>query len=253
MFALCRLLIVLAASTALASDGDDGRITGRIFDYSIQDQGAVGAPLPGAIVRLTPVDGGPTLARTRAGRDGYFVLDGVKPGTYAVRMWLQGWREKAVRVDVRQRDPVDVGTVRLDVAFDEPGVMVDCPDPTCGILSSGHVDLRRECTIDLDAGTSACGPETGARKKAGLVLISGEGASLWLRPVNGALMTVPKPGQSDCNGATYANRAIRIDGLGPGNDFCVITGKRRLSHVFFADYVEPDSVQIKLWYGNRRR
>jgi len=85
---------------------------GRVFDQSGEDNS--GAPLPGAVVLLTPDDGRPTLQRVLADARGQFVLDNVKPGIYAVRMWAPCLREKAAHgIVVTSRDTVDEGTVRL--------------------------------------------------------------------------------------------------------------------------------------------
>ena len=246
MFTRCGLLTLICIASC-AGQGDDERIVGHVKDRS-------GGGLT-AFVRLTPDDGGPTLVRSRADRHGDFTLEHIKPGVYAVRMWLQGFREKAVHgVVVPLAGSVKLGSILLEISScDGPGTNCDCAGSKAqcadSVVRGTYLVVKQGCGADLDAGKATCGNDT----KTDFLTSSGEGNALYLRPTNGTLITPLNSTNANCCDAAYADKPLRIDGLGPGNDFCVLTTKQRSSHVFTADDVEPDSVEIKLWFVNRPR
>ena len=122
------------------------------------------------------------------------------------------------------------------------GSKAECAE---SIVKRGYLVVKRGCGADLDAGKATCGNNS----NADFVISTGEGTSLYLRPLDGTQIT-----PLNSSDGLYADEGIRMDGLGPGNDFWIRTaGGRVYSHVFTTDEVEPDSTEIKLWYVNRPR
>jgi len=242
MFTRCGLLTLICIASCAGQEGE-GRIVGRVFDQSGEDNS--GAPLPGAVVLLTPDDGRPTLQRVLADARGQFVLDNVKPGIYAVRMWAPCLREKAAHgIVVTSRDTVDEGTVRLEFA-------AGCS------LKHMFVDARRivelGCGLDLDPGRSRCDRNS----KADLQFVRGQEGALYLRPLNGALMALPgttnESCQAGCICAKYSDTPMRLDGFAHNRGLCVLTHKRRFAQVFASEEAEPGSVELVLWYVIERQ
>lgn len=58
---------------------------------------------------------------------------------------------------------------------------------------------------------------------------------------------------SDCKDRYRFDQPIRIDGLGPGNAWCVETNSKQRAHVFIErKVVEPESEEIALWVVTRK-
>jgi hypothetical protein len=233
-------LLILISMAAFAADGGEGRIVGQVVDEA-------GAWLSGASVIVTPDGGGPPLFRTKAGPGGNFALEHVKPGAYVVRISSPGFRVERVHTTVSAGTAADLKSVALKIGnCDLPGVICDCfgvegYDDT--ILARGHLFIKKGCGADLDAGKVICEKEA----KADLLFGPGDGAGLYLRPLNGALIT-PLDTQ------TYGDKPVRIDGLGPGSDFWVRAASgHSYSHVILTADVDPDSAELDLWYVSRPR
>jgi hypothetical protein len=87
-------------------------------------------------------------------RGGQFGLDGIEPGIYAVRISVQGFRDKTVlNVRVAAEEQTDIGTLVLDFAgCDAPGVICDdfglsvYNDP---IHAQGTIEVPRLCAVDI--------------------------------------------------------------------------------------------------------
>ena len=135
------------------------------------------------------------------------------------------------------------------VDCDAPGVMCDsfgldgpASDPK---IKTGALLIRRGCGADLEAGTPTCGDE----KKVDFLFESGEGAALWVRPVNGASIT-----PVDTPHAPYSDRPFRIDGGDTGSDFWVRTASGHVySHLILTADVDADSRELSLHFANRAR
>ena len=134
------LAVLLAVSPAAAQIGG-GALTGDILDQTA-------AQLPGATVTVTSVS--TNLSRTSvAGPDGRYVVPGLAPGLYRVRVELSGFRPLT-------RDGVRLATgetVRLDLRLEagvEASVTVtaDAPALRSETSSLGHVIENRKI-VDL--------------------------------------------------------------------------------------------------------
>jgi hypothetical protein len=188
--------------------------------------------------------------------DGIFCVKDLSPGTYTVKVWQNGFRGNLVRdVVVRGHKTTNIGTIQLEVgSCDAPGVYCDDfitplnfpskPDPVVDAART-HLKLPRACGADLVKGKVICPQSEGAAKDMDVVFLEEHGALL-LRPANGSRI------QRDCNGA-FRDRALRIEGLGRGDDLCVRTGKGYESHLFFeGDDVEPSTTQLTLWIVTKK-
>ncbi len=113
------LLVFLSAFTvpvaAQAPQGGSARPTGTIVG-TVQDAGSL-SPLGSAAVALWSTRDNALVTGTMTRADGRFVLAGVSPGSYTLRISLLGF-ERADVADVRVTagESLDVGTVRLTAA-----------------------------------------------------------------------------------------------------------------------------------------
>lgn len=189
------------------------------------------------------------ITRFTTQQNGTFQSDALRPGSYTVIAWVQGFHARRVAVDVREGETADVGQIRLDLAgYDAPGVICDDfglgpPDP---VLKSGYVQLKLECGADLRNSSSYCQDSSVAvRESAGVdVRLTKAESGLYLNAFNGASLSL------DCRGA--GRSTIRIDGFGPGDQICVRTHGGFSSHVFFVNDVEPSSQSVTLWHVTRK-
>ena len=91
----------------------------------VRDQ--TGAVLPAAKVELRGDDtqGGPPLRAVATNSQGQFVIEGVAPGVYAIRVEFEGFRAATVKVRVTSRRPPGLQTVVLDLASQTQEVTVN--------------------------------------------------------------------------------------------------------------------------------
>jgi hypothetical protein len=149
-------------------------------------------------------------------------------------------------VSVRDGDTANVGDIQLNIgSCDSPGV--DCDEVgVSGTVrhrsSRGFVLLRPLYGVDLDTGKVFC-PQKPDR--VDLSLSESNAGKLYVNPAKRALM------RPDCNRASDDNNPLRVDELGPGDDFCVRTKKGRTAHVFVTDEVSPDDFKVSLWFVTR--
>gem|GEM_PF-3917043 len=76
-----------------------------------------------------------------------------------------------------------------------------------------------------------------------------EGAATYLSSANRAPLAVLLP-LHGCAGAKRSESRVRLDGFGPGDEICVGTTDRRLSHIFFENE-QRDSPSIRFYYVTR--
>ncbi|MBI5083642.1 MAG: carboxypeptidase regulatory-like domain-containing protein [Acidobacteria bacterium] len=231
----------------LLSAARGGEIRGRLTD-------PIPAELRGALVRLLPEGSSTVLARVLSDAEGRFAFSGVRPGRYLIRATVGGFREQTVDPLAIQGDEVlDAGDIKLSLAgCYSPRVNCDfvTPDgasagPT--LHSSGDKHLAWGCVIDLDNGKLDC-PEPGSehhpfKRGPDLRLVSKQGA-VFLEPLPGATISPLQPVESDCGGSKQSASPFRIDGLDPGNDWCIRTTQGRISRFFLAAEVEPGTTGI---------
>jgi len=72
--------------------------------------------------------------------------------------------------------------------------------------------------------------------------------ALTLAVANGATISPP-----NCADARFSRDPVEVNGLGPGHDMCVRTGRNRRAHLFITEEAWNDTVELKLWYVIRKR
>jgi hypothetical protein len=237
------LAAMIVAGPALAG----GIVQGIVVDQSFGG----GASLPHTVVRLLPEGSSTTRYRAEAGRDGEFRIENVTLGTYTLRAYRPGFREEAMTVTVVEGEIADAGRVVLRLAgCDSPGTICDnfgIGPPSPPDVARGDVVLRLGCGVDLDKAAATC-PDSASRSdnRVDLRFEAGKEGAIYLTPINGAIVT-------SCEGKSRSDQPIRIDGLGPGNDWCVQTNAKHYSHVFIeVRVVEPGADEVILWVVTRQ-
>lgn len=242
-------LISLLLCALLANAADDtAKVSGRVVDDT-------GAPLPGSFIRLIPKDTSMTAYKIKAGQENALFGGEVAPGIYSVAAWTEGFRERLVKdIAILPGKTTDLGTISLDMGgCDAPGV--SCTgDPVMGrVHSSNFVTLRQSCGYDFDASKLTC-PEPGKKMGKGPrhdvdVWFVNQSNGVFLMPGDGASISSLQPG-GGCTDAKYGAEPVRVDGLGPGNDVCIRTSDKHVSHIFINEDVTPQSL-LKLWHVTR--
>lgn len=216
----------------------------------------MGAAIGNAFISVFPKESTLLAFRGNANySDGTFCIAGLSPGAYTIKAWYNGFRGNLVRdVAVRAYETTNIGTVQLEVgSCDAPGVSCffitplnspSQPDPPVDAART-HLTLPRACGIDLVRGKVICSGSEGSAEDTDVVFLEEHGA-LILRPANGARV------QPDCTGA-YRDQALRVEGLGKGDELCVKTENGYISHLFFeGDDVQPDAAKLTLWIVTKK-
>src|SRR5262249_46959529 len=146
---------------------------------------------------------------------------------------------------------------------DAPGVMCDSFSADSRHekpLSDGYLTLGPACAVDVDRGKVLCtvvldGPPAASLmydRTSAFWLNSAAHDHVYLEPRNGARLADPDSSDAACANAVFRPHKIRIDGLGPGSDFCLLSKEGHVSHVFFTNDVEPGK-QISIYFVTRRQ
>jgi hypothetical protein len=203
-----------------------------------------------SVVRLLLDGQTATQYRVETDSGGRFQIPDVKPGKYTLRAYQHGFREGATTVNVVESEIADAGRVVLMLAgCDSPGTICDSVDPAPTEppdVASGEVVLRPGCAVDLDKATVTC-PHSADRleNRSDLKLDAGSEGAIYLTPINAAMI-------ASCE-SKPRSEPIRIDGLGPGNDWCVVTNAKHHSHLFIKlKVVEPGADEVILWVVTRK-
>ncbi|MCM8769527.1 MAG: carboxypeptidase regulatory-like domain-containing protein [Candidatus Omnitrophica bacterium] len=80
-----------------------GQVKGNVVDYHS------GKPIKGVHISCS----GPTYVPGKSEIDGNFFIDGLKPGTYQMYFYRQGYEHFELKLNVLARESVDIGTTRL--------------------------------------------------------------------------------------------------------------------------------------------
>jgi hypothetical protein len=242
-------LIVFAAAAILPAQTGQCLIRGEVTDGS---HAAIG----NAVIHVLTKNSMAVVYSGNAHYDnGTFCVKELSPGTYTVKAWQNGFRANRVHdVVVRSGETTELGTIQLEVGsceargvncdyFYTPKTFPSKPEPIVEVTRT-NLKLPRACGADLAKGKVIC-PSKGPAKDVDVAFLEEDGVLL-LRPANGARI------QRDCDGA-YRDEALRLAGLGKGDELCVTTGKGYESHLFFeGDDVEPNATQLNLWMVTKK-
>lgn len=231
--------VVLVTAAALASQPPAGEIRGIVMDTA-------NAPIEKAPVRARQEAPGSPVLQASSDADGSFTIPAVAPGTYLLHAWQAGFLPGILKITVRSGETTDVGKIALALAgCDAPGVMCDslrAPSENVSesrVVVRTYVNIDRRCGVSLNRGESSC-------SHPDLALRDEENGTVQLVPGNGAEVS------PSCARLRFGTAPLRIDGLGPGDDFCVRTRKGLSSHVFLVDEVPPGAAVLRLWCVTRK-
>jgi hypothetical protein len=227
---------IIAAASAFAG----GVVQGSVMDPGIY-------PPPRAIVRVLPQSSGVTKYRFETSQ-GKFKIENVSAGVYVLRAYLAGFRESAITVAVRDGEITDTGNILLSFAGCDVAICDSVtPQHLPPDVARGDVILRPGCGVDLDKVIATCPSGVNPLdNRADLKLDAGQESAVYLTPINGAVIV-------GCESKSRSDQRIRIDGLGPGNDWCVETNAKHHSHVFIElKVVEPGADEVALLVITRK-
>ncbi|HVO97246.1 MAG TPA: carboxypeptidase-like regulatory domain-containing protein [Bryobacteraceae bacterium] len=204
-----------------------------------------GAALPRANIRVLEAESNILVARATAEEKGAFKIDPLKPGAYTVTAWGSGFRLRIqTGVLIREGEAVDLGKLRLDFAgCDAPGVICDTVNNAPvfpGLIRRASLAVPLNCGTDLVKGKSSCPTDSEAN-----FTVKKDGIKVDLLPLNGATLDARCSGQSDAK--------IRVDGFGPGLDFCVHLRDGLESHVYVVNEVGADSTEVRISLTTTKR
>jgi hypothetical protein len=238
MSGLLSCVVLIAAVTA----AEGAEVRGRVADAS-------GGAVSNVLVRLIPAGESYATFRCLTDLKGEFRIRDLPAGVYTLRAGAHAWRERPIPgLEVRSGELKQLDPIRLELAgCDAPEVICDTfgiedAEPE-RIVSRGYLELSPGTGADLDRGKVFRPGQS--RSGMDLVLSFGAG-SWWLIPVNGALL------RTVCSSAKLEAGPLRLDGLGPGAEFCVQTSYRRSSHIFIVDEIRPESTSVRLWHVTRK-
>jgi len=209
-----------------------GTISGQILD-------PMGAVIAKATIGVLDAQSRRTVQIVRSDSDGRFRANGLAAGEYLLAASAPGFREKLLSIGELKAGGDTVLTIRLDVLdCDAPGVNCDIfstgpvtdPHP---IVARGPLTVRRGDAVDLEHGIVAAQPADAD------VRLAAQAEGLFLVPLNKALIYQECGTEGACGKGHATLESARIDGLGPGSEFCIKTRRRQCSKVFLTKQVDP--------------
>lgn len=208
---------------------------------------ATGASVANATIKLLAADSNVVVARASSDRWGAFDLGALKPGSYTLTAYASGFRLRVWKeVAVRESETRDLGQLQLSIGgCDAPGVICDTftSAPVFpGLILQGELSVGPNCGADLIRGHSSCPADENAEFE-----VAKEGAAIYLLPRAETRLFVPDSLFSGCKDATGNSAKIRIDGFGPGLDFCVVISDRRVSHAYLSSEVDAETT-VHIWF-----
>lgn len=192
-----------------------GSVQGRVVDPA-------GASIGQALVRLLGPESRATQYRVQSDDSGAFHLSGVAAGVYTLRISRAGFREATKLVAVSDDSTTDLGTLSLELSGCDAAIACDyigkTPPEVKAIIRTAEVAVSFGCGIDLEKAKSACGSDHMD------IRIEREGSTVMLHALGDAKFIA-------CNSRQAGINPVRIDGLGPGNDWCVLLKSQHVAHV----------------------
>jgi hypothetical protein len=224
-----------------------------------------GMPLLEGSIRVLALPSHVTVARASIDANGRFEVDGLRPGRFVVVVLVRGFHSSRASVLLRDAKTIDLGTIKPVFLGCESGTLVCdsfAPEmivhpvlgiplaPPSTILRRGYIELTIDCGVDLQTGSSDC---YGGQNVRADLRLKKEETGIFLYSLEGLNLYLPTAPKYDCGDATERESKIRVDGMGPSDDFCIQIGDHLVSHAFLIDYVEPDAKAVALRYVTQRR
>lgn len=208
--------------------------------------------LSDATIRVMPQQARRTRYRSRTGRDGNFVIDGIEPGLYTVAVVAPGSEERLLEnVTVPAEGEANLGEIDLRLATcPSPGIICESlgPEETVQTFSTGNLKIPLGCSVDVDKGAALCTdpppasqPESPAADFS-FQITPGQQVLVELR--KGTRLAAPNTPGAYCRSREFLDRPIRIDGYGPGSSFCIRTSDSHYSRIYLTTEIAPDSPRI---------
>ena len=239
-----RLGCIVGILVSIVSVANAGEVRGIVTDsdgYALRD----------AEVRL--LSGVARIAeyRTTNLRDGSFRIAEVRPGVYAIRVWVRGFREEVRSPLLVTGDSVtETGSIHLqfggcevpETICDDFGLSPSSPEPPP--LRRGRVVLGRNCGVNLDEGLDNA------------ICAEDRRVDLWFRAESDSRLEL-QPGQAAalaqftnyrCKSAHFEKDSWLMNGRGPGTELCVQTSEGHHAFVYVEEEVSNRSSSVKLYY-----
>jgi len=229
----------LFALTALcAQSQEQATLRGVVTDVT-------GGPVHNTSIRVLQSDSHLVAAHAISSKDGSFETGPMMPGLYTITANAPGFRFRIwPGVTVREGQIHDLGKLQIELGRCEtPGMMCDTfgiAPLFPGLIRQQELAVGLRCGADLVKGTSSC--PTDARAD---FTVASDGAAMYIEPVNGSALYVPNSSVDDSTDRVRSDARVRIDGFGPGIDFCVRRRDDRLSHVYVTSEVSSNSTECE--------
>jgi hypothetical protein len=234
----------IALPLAVCLQAPQPAISGMVIDIT-------GASVANAEIKVLTSDSHSTIANARSDKAGKFEAGPLQSGSYTVTARAPGFRLRVWNgVAIREGEIRNLGKLQLDIAdCDAPGVMCDTftAEPVFpGLILQSELSMKLNCGADLVKGHSSCPGDDRADFK-----VVKDGSAVYLLPAEKIILYVPHSPFSGCKNAA-GDAKIRIDGYGPGLDFCVVRHDRRVSHAYLSSEVDANTTEVRIWFTTTR-
>lgn len=212
-----------------------------------------GGAVSNTSIRVLQSDSHLVAAHAISGKDGSFETGPMMPGLYTITANAPGFRFRIwPGVAVREGEIHDLGKLQIELGRCEtPGMMCDTfgiAPLFPGLIRQQELAVGLHCGADLVKGTISCPADAKAD-----FTVANDGAGTYIEPVNGSALYVPNSSVDGCTDRVRSEARVRIDGFGPGFDFCLRRRDDRVSHIYVTSEVSADSADVRFWFMTTKR
>jgi hypothetical protein len=230
------LVIVLSTFAPLVSAHPS--IRGTVVDVT-------GGALRSVSVRVLKSESNLLVSKVNSDEKGFFEVDSLTTGSYTVTAWVSGFRlGRWEGIVIREGEIQDLGKLQLDFGgCDAPGVICDTftSKPAIpGLVKKAEITLRIGCGADVTRGVSSCPADKWAD-----FMVTKADPEIDVEALNRSAIYSPDTSFDQCKSLVRSDPKIRVDGFGPGQDFCV-RRKDSISHVFVLSEIDANSTEVRI-------